>query len=153
MSGLTAITERDRSGVVNLISFWPTVSVSELNRDYRIYSAISDEQCLKSLEIAYIVVTDALDEYAETKEREGIKKLEELTNDRERFRQIRLFKEAVYSLAKQKINEEYIDVDLARKPGQDAKEAVNDSTQTLNADYNIAIRRFLGQSASFVALV
>ena len=153
MSGLTAMTKRDRRGEVNLISFWPMVSVSELNRDYRIYSSINDEQCLRSLEIAYIVVTDALDEYAEAKEREGITKLEDLTNDRERFRQIKLFKEAVYSLAKQKINEEYIDVDLARKPGQDVKEAVNDSTLTLNADYNMAIRRFLGQPASSVALI
>ncbi|UNM95501.1 head completion/stabilization protein [Ignatzschineria rhizosphaerae] len=153
MSGLTAITESKKVGEVNYISFWPSITVAELHKDYRLYSAITDEQSLKALEIAYITVTDALDEYAEAKEREGIAKLEELPSERERSRQVRLFKEAVYSLAKQKINEEYIDVDLARKPGQDVKAATNDSTLTLNANYNMAIRRFLGQSASLVALV
>ena len=149
---LVAITKTDGVGRIGYIDFWPEITVKELRNDYRIYSAITDDACLQALEIAYIIVTDALDKYAIEKERAGIKKLEELP-ERERFRQIRLFKEAVYTLAKEKLSERYLDVDLTRKPGSNVKEAINDATPILNSNYNEAIRRFLGKSASFVALV
>lgn len=152
MSGLMAITSNTGTGEVGFIPFWPKVTVSELRRFYRIYTSINDEQCLQALESAYIVVTDALDSYAVKKEIAGFERLEDLP-EREKFRQIKLFNEAVYSLAKEKLSELYIDVDLARKPGQDVKEAVNDASQLYNSNYNEAIRRFLGKRASFVALV
>lgn len=151
-SGLVAITENKKSGMVNPIPFWPAITVKELRDDYRIYSSIGDDACLKALEFAYIVVTDALDSYALDKERAGIESLEDLP-EREQFRQVRLFKVAVYSLAKQKLSESYLDVDLTRKPGSDMRESVGDATPLLNSDYNEAIRRFLGKPASFVALV
>lgn len=150
---LVAITKNESAGKVDAIAFWPVITVKELRDDYRIYTAISDEACLKSLELAYITVTDALDDYAAKKEQEGIATLEALERDSERFRQVRLFKQAVYSLAKQKISEEYLDVDLTRKAGSDKREEVNDNTLTLNSDYNIAIRKFLDKPSSFVALV
>lgn len=150
---LVAITKNESSGKVDAIAFWPVITVKELRDDYRIYTAVTNEACLKELELAYITVTDALDEYAAKKEREGITTLEALERDSERFRQVRLFKQAVYSLAKQKISEEYLDVDLTRKAGSDKREEVNDNTLTLNSDYNIAIRKFLDKPSSFVALV
>lgn len=150
---LVAITKNESAGKVDAIAFWPVITVKELRDDYRIYTAITDEACLKELELAYITVTDALDEYAAKKEREGVTTLEALERDSERFRQVRLFKQAVYSLAKQKISEEYLDVDLTRKAGSDKREEVNNNTLTLNSDYNIAIRKFLDKPSSFVALV
>lgn len=150
---LVAITKNESAGKVDAITFWPVITVKELRDDYRIYTAITDEACLKELELAYITVTDALDEYAAKKEREGITTLEALERNSERFRQVRLFKQAVYSLAKQKISEEYLDVDLTRKAGSDKREEVNNNTLTLNSDYNIAIRKFLDKPSSFVALV
>ena len=150
---LVAITKNESAGKVDAITFWPVITVKELRDDYRIYTAITDEACLKELELAYITVTDALDEYAAKKEREGVTTLEALERDSERFRQVRLFKQAVYSLAKQKISEEYLDVDLTRKAGSDKREEVNNNTLTLNSDYNIAIRKFLDKPSSFVALV
>lgn len=150
---LVAITKNESAGKVDAIAFWPIITVKELRDDYRIYTAVTDEACLKELELAYITVTDALDEYAAKKEREGITTLEALERDSERFRQVRLFKQAVYSLAKQKISEEYLDVDLTRKAGSDKREEVNNNTLTLNSDYNIAIRKFLDKPSSFVALV
>ena len=150
---LIAITENESQGKIDVIPFWPVITVKELRDDYRIYTAVNDEACLKELELAYITVTDALDGYAAKKEREGITTLEALERDSERFRQVRLFKQAVYSLAKQKISEEYLDVDLTRKAGSDKREEVNDNTLTLNSDYNIAIRKFLDKPSSFVALI
>lgn len=150
---LIAITENESQGKIDVIPFWPIVTVKEFRDSYRIYTAISDAACLNNLEIAYITVTDALDKYAQLKEQQGITKLEDLERDSERFRQIRLFKEAIYSLAKQKLSEQYLDVDLTRKAGSDKREAVNDNTEILNSNYNIAIRKFLDKPSTYVALV
>lgn len=134
--------------------FWPDINVGDFRIKGRVPTIVDDRAALYFLERAFIVFLDDVADYEEKQKARGYAQLKDVQTPKiaDRNRQEILFESAIFAYAKKLICDDYKDIDLARKTGQDKTKEIEGSEIAWNAEYIKAVRMFLGESQSFVGL-
>lgn len=135
--------------------FWPDINVGDFRVKGRVPTIVDDRAALYFLERAFIVFLDDVADYEEKQKARGYMQLKDVPAPKvgDRTRQEILFESAIFAYAKKLICDDYKDIDLARKAGQDKTKEIEGSEIAWNAEYLKSIRQFLGKSQSFVSLI
>ncbi len=155
MSGFVGKVEEPSSEVIPRSGFWPSIDLSEFRSDKRVLNSISAEQAKTAVINALVHVINQLNDYEAKQVGLGYLILEDVPS-REiagANQNILLFEKAVFSKAKSTLLEEYRDMDLARKAGEDKAEQSASNIQTFQAECFIAIRNLKGKTGVYAELV
>jgi len=155
MSGFVGKVTKPNSEIIPRSGFWPSIDLSEFRSDKRVLNSISAEQAKTAVITALVHVINQLNDYEAKQVGLGYLILEDVPS-REIAgvnQNILLFEKAVFSKAKSILLEEYPDMDLSRKAGEDKAEQNSSSIQTLQAESFIAVRNLKGKTGVYAELV
>lgn len=135
-------------------NFWPDIEVGLFRKKGRVPTIVEDQAVYHLLERAFITFLDDIGDYELEQREKGIDRLSDVPSPMigSRNRQEILFESAIFAYAKKLISDNYQDIDIARKPGQDKTKELEKSSRLWSAEYLKSVRQFLGEEASFVGL-
>lgn len=149
-----------KSGTSNKLTlmtgdFWPDINVADFRVKGRVPTIVDDTAALYFLERAFIVFLGDVEDYEEKQKEAGYSQLKDVPAPAigERNRQEILFESSIFAYAKKLICDDYKDIDLTRKAGQDKSKEIEGSEAAWNAEYIKNVRMFLGKPQSFVSLI
>ena len=153
--GVVAKSESKTALVLQIDSFWPEISVKDFKEKGRVATIVDDVAALHFLQRAAIFFLDDVGNYAGDMQFRGYQNLAEVESMQigEKTRQEILYESAVFAYAKKLICDDYKDIDLTRRAGEDKAKELESSASVWHAEYLQSVRAFLGKSRSAVALI
>lgn len=153
--GVVAKSESRTALVLQVGSFWPEISVKDFKEKGRVTTIVDDVAALHFLQRAVIFFLDDVGNYANDMQLRGYQNLAEVESIQigEQTRQEILYESAVFAYAKKLICDDYKDIDLTRRAGDDKAKELESSASAWHAEYLQSVRAFLGKSRSAVALI
>lgn len=153
--GVVAKSESKTALVLQVGSFWPEISVKDFKEKGRVTTIVDDVAALHFLQRAVIFFLDDVGNYAGDMKFRGYQNLAEVESMQigEQTRQEILYESAVFAYAKKLICDDYKDIDLTRRAGEDKAKELESSASVWHAEYLQSVRAFLGKSRSAVALI
>lgn len=153
--GVVAKSESKTALVLMVGSFWPEISVKDFKEKGRVTTIVDDVAALHFLQRAVIFFLDDVGNYANDMQLRGYQNLAEVESIKigEQTRQEILYESAVFAYAKKLISDDYKDIDLTRRAGDDKAKELESSARAWHAEYLQSVRAFLGKSRSAVALI
>ena len=153
--GVVAKSESKTSLVLQVGSFWPEISVKDFKEKGRVTTIVDDVAALHFLQRAVIFFLDDVGNYANDMQLRGYQSLVEVESIKigSQTRQEILYESAVFAYAKKLICDDYKDIDLTRRAGDDKAKELESSASAWHAEYLQSVRAFLGKSRSAVALI
>lgn len=153
--GVVAKSESKTALVLTVGSFWPEISVKDFKEKGRVTTIVDDVAALHFLQRAVIFFLDDVGNYANDMQLRGYQNLAEVESIKigEQTRQEILYESAVFAYAKKLICDDYKDIDLTRRAGDDKAKELESSASAWHAEYLQSVRAFLGKSRSAVALI
>lgn len=140
---------------LQISSFWPTIDIRHFKVKARVPTIVDDEAAFHFLQRAVLVFLDDVGLYALNQKAQGYSTLSDVPAEKigEQTTQEILFESAIFAYAKKLIIDDYQDIDLTRRAGEDKLKEVGDSANAWNAEYLKNVRMFLGEPMSFVGLI
>lgn len=153
--GVVAKSESKTALVLTVGSFWPEISVKDFKEKGRVTTIVDDVAALHFLQRAVIFFLDDVGNYANDMQLRGYQNLADVESIKigEQTRQEILYESAVFAYAKKLICDDYKDIDLTRRAGDDKAKELESSASVWHAEYLQSVRAFLGKSRSAVALI
>lgn len=153
--GVVAKSESKTALVLQVGSFWPEISVKDFKEKGRVTTIVDDVAALHFLQRAVIFFLDDVGNYANDMQLCGYQNLVEVESIKigAQTRQEILYESAVFAYAKKLICDDYKDIDLTRRAGDDKAKELESSASAWHAEYLQSVRAFLGKSRSAVALI
>lgn len=153
MSGFTGQSSANNTLNIPRSGFWPGFEVDKFRKAMRVLDSVENAQVEMVLLSALDLVISDLNAFRvkhhEYDELENVPSKEFAGRSRYVFN----FERAVFSEAKARLLEEYRDMDLTRKPGEDKASLVEPEIAELRRERWNAIRSFYDEPDVFVALV
>lgn len=153
--GVVAKSESQTALVLQVGSFWPEIRVKDFKEKGRVTTIVDDIATLHFLQRAFIFFLDDVGNYEIEMQGKGCKSLAEVESPQigEQTRQEILYECAIFAYAKKLICDDYKDIDLTRRAGDDKTKELESSASAWHAEYLQSVRAFLGKSRSAVALI
>lgn len=152
--GVIAKSESKSDLIFTAGSFWPEIRIKDFKAKGRVPTMVDDESALYLLERAFVYFLDDIEDYEANQLKKGIKTLLEVESPivGKRTKQVIHFESALFAQAKKLICDDYKDIDLARRAGEDKIKEIIASENTWSADYLKSVRSFLGKERDYVGL-
>lgn len=153
--GVIAKSESKTALVLEVGSFWPAITVKDFKENGRVPTMVDDVAALYFLKRAFIFFLDDIGDYESRMRVDGIESLAEVVSPKvgNQTRQEILYESSIFAYAKKLICDDYKDIDLTRRAGDDKAKEVESSASAWHAEYLQSVRAFLGKSRSAVALI
>ncbi len=153
MSGFIGKASTNSELEIPRSGFYPGLSVSQFRLSMRVLDSVENAQAEMALISALdLVISDLRDFRAQHSEYSTLEEVpsEELAG---KSRYVFNFERAVFSEAKAKLLEDFRDMDLTRKAGEDRASLTDPEIAELRRERWSAVRTFYNQPDLFVALV
>lgn len=145
---------QETSEIIERSGFWPAIDIADFRKKMRVIDSVTNEQCEMTLVSALDSTIYELAEF-EAQYSHDYSQLEDVPAPilAGRSRLIYNFERAVYSEAKAQLLEDFFDMDLTRKAGEDRAATGIPKVAELRKESYAAIQTFFNESAIFVELV
>ncbi|GAA5097441.1 head completion/stabilization protein [Wohlfahrtiimonas larvae] len=151
--GFVGQNSKNNEFLIPRSGFWPGINVQKFRQSMRILDSVENAQAemalLSALDLVISELKNFKAKHAEYAELEQVPN-EELAG---RSRYVFNFERAVFSEAKAKLLEDFRDMDLSRKAGEDRASLMNPELDELRRERWNAVRTFYDESDVFAVLV
>ena len=149
-----AKSESKKDLELQLGSFWPIINIQDFRVKARVPTIVDDQAAFHFLQRSALVFFNDVGLYALNQREQGYNTLADVPAEMigNQTTQEILFESAIFAYAKKLIIDDYQDIDLTRRAGEDKLREVGDSANAWNAEYLKNVRMFLSEPMSFVGL-
>ena len=153
--GVVAKSAANTALILEAGPFWPEISVTDFKEKGRVTTIVNDTAALHFLKRAFIFFLDDVATYEAEMFKRGYKRLADVESPMigDQTKQEILYESAVFAYAKKLICDDFKDIDLTRRAGEDKAKELENSASAWHAEYLQSVRAFLGKSRSAVALI
>lgn len=153
MSGFIGKASTNNDLDIPRSGFWPGFELQKFRKAMRVLDSVENAQAEIALISALDLVISDLQDFRE--KYHAFDELEDVPSDvlAGQSRYVFNFQRAVFSEAKAKLLEDFRDMDLTRKPGDDKSSSIEPEIAELRRDRWNAVRSFYQEPDMFVALI
>lgn len=153
MSGFIGKPSSNQSLTIPRSGFWPSIDIDDFRKKMRVLDSVANEQAemalMSALDSTIYELASFEENHSEYDHLEDVPS-KEIAG---RSSYVYNFERAVYAEAKAQLLEEFFDMDLSRKAGEDRAATGIPKVAELRKENYAAIQTFFNESAIFVELV